>query len=77
MSDERAFQVLESLGVPRKRARTIDNGIQVLAQRYAREVMGLESQIRDLWHTRGHAPTCICAACERLHSTSKPQGEPK
>lgn len=34
---ERAFQVLETYGVPRARAKTVANGIDVLATRYHRD----------------------------------------
>lgn len=35
---EKAFQVLESLGVSRTRAKTVANGIMVLDQRYSKEI---------------------------------------
>lgn len=40
---ERAFQMLESAGVPRERARSVSNGIMVLMQRYDREIAALRS----------------------------------
>lgn len=64
--EDRAFQTLESMGVPRNRARSVENGIMVLDQRYRREIIGLESQIRDFKTARWHGKDCICEACERL-----------
>jgi len=42
---ERAFQILESEGVPRERARHVANGIDVLATRYRRQIATLESRL--------------------------------
>jgi hypothetical protein len=66
VNEDRAFQVLANFGIPRERARTVENGIMVLDQRYRREIDGLESRIRDFEATRWHHKGCICAACERL-----------
>lgn len=43
MSDENAFAVLESYGLPRKRARSVSNGIMVLMSRMDREVADLRA----------------------------------
>lgn len=43
-AEERGFQVLESQGVPRDRAKTVANGIMVFDQRMRREVQDLEAQ---------------------------------
>lgn len=44
----RAYQVLETLGIPRSRARNIPNGIDVLATRYSREVEAQRQEIARL-----------------------------
>lgn len=45
---ERSFQVLELLGVPRTRARSVSNGIMVLDSRTQKEIRGLEFQIQQM-----------------------------
>jgi hypothetical protein len=45
---ERAFTMLEACGIPRSRARTVHNGIQVLDTRYAKQVRDLREQITRL-----------------------------
>lgn len=50
----RSFQVLESLGIPKDRARTVHNGIMVLDLRYQREVQALRDRIKEL---EGQVPT--------------------
>lgn len=45
---ERAFKMLSVHGVPRERARTVANGIDVLSTRYSKEIQTLMSVIRDL-----------------------------
>ncbi len=44
----RAFSILQSYGVPKGRAVTVDNGIEVLATRYRKEIAGNEYAIYDL-----------------------------
>lgn len=52
---EQAFKILETYGIPRSRAGTVENGINVLAQRYVKETKCLHGQIRDsvLLHQKG------------------------
>ncbi len=45
---ERAFQMLEMYGVPRKRAKEIANGIDVLGTRFRKESNILNHEISDL-----------------------------
>jgi len=40
-----AFQTLELYGIPTERARSIHNGIQVLASRYDKRVMELQNEL--------------------------------
>jgi len=45
---ERAFSMLSAEGVPRERAKTIANGVDVLATRYRRDIQGAEAQLAAL-----------------------------
>lgn len=45
-----AFQTLEMYGVPEERARSIHNGIQVLAARYDKQVADLQAELVDVEH---------------------------
>ena len=45
---ERAFQMLECCGVPRERAKTVSNGIDVLSTRCRKEANGLAYDIATL-----------------------------
>jgi hypothetical protein len=45
---DKAYAVLETLGVPRERARSIANGIMVLSQRHQREVTALRPESERL-----------------------------
>ena len=47
MSEERAFQVLEAFGVPRERAKSVENGIQVLVSRMDKQIAELERQLAE------------------------------
>lgn len=45
---ERAYQVLEIHGVPRDRAKSVGNGIDVLTTRLGRQVSDLEREVAEL-----------------------------
>ena len=45
---ERAYQMLECFGVPRGRAKTVANGIDVLATRYRKSILASEMEINRL-----------------------------
>lgn len=45
---ERAYTILQTLGVPRERAKNVANGIMVLDARYCREIGFLEMANADL-----------------------------
>lgn len=45
---ERAYQVLEIHGVPRERAKSVGNGIDVLTTRLGRQVSDLEREVAEL-----------------------------
>lgn len=53
-SDELAFQVLEMYGVPRTRAKTVHNGIMVLAERIRKSEQSPEPE------EKGACPECGC-----------------
>lgn len=57
-ASERAFQVLESLGIPRERAKNVANGIQVYDQRIQREVQQLEADNRLYREVLESSHTC-------------------
>ncbi len=46
-ANEKEFQMLESYGVPRERAKTVSNGIVVLATRYEKEIAALKAEIAN------------------------------
>lgn len=50
--EERAFGILEACGIPRDRARSVSNGIQVLDLRYAKQVRALRDEIIRLRRPR-------------------------
>jgi len=52
---ERGFEVLEMYGIPKARARTVDNGIQVFDTRLQRERQGLKHRIEELEEMLGTA----------------------
>ena len=60
----RAFSTLEVYGVPRERARSVSNGIEVLATRYRRERQALVAEIADL---HGRIAVAPCPHYERKH----------
>ena len=62
---ERAFQMLDSYSIPRDRARTVSNGIMVLATRMQREVNDLQGAIRRASET----PTRTVPSGSRVFST--------
>lgn len=73
-SEDRAFKTLESLGIPRERARSVENGIMVLDQRYRREIADLESAlVRYGKHLNGckreDMLPCDCGLTRRLEFT--------
>ena len=45
---ERAYQMLECFGVPRGRAKTVANGIDVLATRYRKDLFAYEMEVNRL-----------------------------
>ena len=45
---ERSYSVLESYGIPRQRAKSVNNGIQVFDSRMQKQVGALESEIATL-----------------------------
>lgn len=47
-SCERAFQMLAIHGVPKERARTLSNGVDVLATRMQREITELRARVAEL-----------------------------
>lgn len=50
---ESAYQMLEVHGIPRTRAKSVANGIDVLATRFRREISSLEDRILRLEATIG------------------------
>lgn len=68
---ERAFKILEAYGVPRERARTVGNGIQVLVTRMDREMTAMARQfsqevtakgqqmVESFLHITGYQPDAI------------------
>lgn len=88
---DRAMSVLEMYGVPRGRARTVDNGIQVLVTRMQREIDDKQREITRLLAVKGEqlsAPEIIwqrplirCAAgrdgdCIHPDCPQNKEGEP-
>ena len=43
----KAYSILEIYGVPKERARSVNNGIEVLSTRFRKEIAMLEAQIKD------------------------------
>ena len=62
--EERALQMLEVSGVPRERAGTIANGIDVLATRYRKEIEAQMVEIADLRSKLLVPGTLECAKCK-------------
>ena len=44
---DRAYSMLGMNGIPKERAKSISNGIEVLSTRYRREIIALESQLKE------------------------------
>jgi hypothetical protein len=63
---KRAFQMLESLGMPKNRARTVSNGIASLDLRYLNHIQSLRQRIRML-------ELALVRACFSLHATDANQ----
>ena len=44
---DQAYEMLDMLGVPKERARSIQNGIMVLTSRYDKRIFDLEQALRE------------------------------
>ena len=67
---ERAFQMLECCGVPRERANTVSNGIDVLSTRCQKEANGLAYEIATIKAKRDELLARLKESTEQLEAMS-------
>ena len=64
---DRAFSVLEMYGIPKERAKSVDNGIQVFDSRMQKEVQSLGATIGQLQKDKDELVGCLESLWREIH----------